>query len=501
MVTNVRIERGGWAAVTVVVAILALPLLVGGGTAPVGAAVIGCNQASSVLVLTGDTELDPACTYTGGIRIAMSDVSLDCKGALISGPPSGGSRGILIHAPTTEDDLTDITVRNCEVEGWLNSIRVTRDGFRDLPAGGEYEHGFSNVLIENNTFHDSRGVGVYVDGYVTGVTIRNNLITRTGSSGIYLETGSTGSAVLDNEIRDNGYRENGPVGQAFSFGGLDLWFWGVGREGISVDGSRLNTIRGNHLEGNSAGGIFLYKNCGEYPDRPRYFERRHGATGNVIEANTFVGGTNGVWVGSRMAENTLPMDCTDPAYIDEALRRVVLDYASDNVVRGNSFDGVTYGVRVEDDDVTVEGNSFHGGPDDHAVIIGTPLRTAVLGQPVDGTVVRQNTSSIADNPSPYRWIHGHTHTTDEDNVALGRTVALCQGQELPRSAFIFVIEAVPWDGVTPPEKPAGLSMPVLGPLPPCSGDANGSPSIPTTTAPSLAAAPAQAIRARPTFTG
>ena len=40
-------------------------------------------------------------------------------------------------------------------------------------------------------------------------------------------------------------------------------------------------------------------------------------TDNLIERNMFLGGRNGVWVGSRMGENTLPMECTDPAYVDE----------------------------------------------------------------------------------------------------------------------------------------------------------------------------------------
>ena len=55
----------------------------------------------------------------------------------------------------------------------------------------------------------------------------------------------------------------------------------------------------------------------------------------LIEGNTFLGGRNGVWVGSRMGENTLPMDCTDPAYVDEPARRVVLDRAADKYFRSN----------------------------------------------------------------------------------------------------------------------------------------------------------------------
>ena len=206
------------------------------------------------------------------------------------------------------------------------------------------------------------------------MTIRRNVITGTGSSGIYLETGSKQNRVEGNAIIDNGFRENGAGGTPFTFAGVNLWFWGVGREGISVDGSYENTITGNVLSGNSAGGIFLYKNCGEYPDSGRYFERRDPAADNLIERNVFMSGRNGVWVGSRMGENTLPMDCTDPAYVDQPALRVVLDRAPGNTVRDNEFRDVTYGVRVEDDDTTVEGNTFTGtAPDRHAVIVGTPV--------------------------------------------------------------------------------------------------------------------------------
>ena len=433
-----------------------------------GGATIGCDGADEVIVLTDDAELDPTCRYTGGFEIVSSGVTLDCRGARIEsdGPP-GGRWGILVHAPV-DVALSDVTVTNCTVEGFLNNVKITRDGFKGLAEGVEYEHGFADIRLEGNTFRGSTGVGVYVDGYVTGVTIEDNLITGTGSSGIYLETGSAHSQVLGNRIVANGYRENGPNGQAFEVDGVPIWFWGVGREGVAVDGARFNTIAGNHFEGNSVGGVLLYKNCGEYPDSPRYFERRYGAHGNTIEGNRFVGEINGVWVGSRMAENTLPMDCTDPAYIDEPLRRVVLDHASDNVVRANTFDDVTYGVRVEDDDVVVDANVFTGPEGNHPVIAGTPLRTEVLDRPVRGLVLTSNRSEVVDTPTPYRWVHGLDDTTDVGNAALGRVVPLCEGEDPPRSPFVFVIALTGWDpSGPPPPTPPGLALPVLEPLDAC----------------------------------
>ena len=166
-----------------------------------------------------------------------------------------------MHAPAGSD-LSRVTIRNCVVRGFLNSIRVTRDGFRALPAGHEYDHGVRGVVIEHTQVSGSRGVGLYVDGYVTDTTIRNSTVTGAGSSGIYLEAGSARNVVVGNAIRNNGFRENGPSGSLINFSGLQFRFWGIGREGISIDGSRRNLVSGNTFSGNSAGGIFLYTNCG-----------------------------------------------------------------------------------------------------------------------------------------------------------------------------------------------------------------------------------------------
>jgi parallel beta-helix repeat protein len=349
-----------------------------------------------------------------------------------------------------------------------------------------------------------------VDGWVTGVTIRRVRIHGAGSSGIYLETGSQGSQVVDNAITGNGFRENGPDGQTTSLGGTTVWYWGPGREGISVDGSAGNRIAGNTLSGNSAGGIFLYKNCGEYHlSRPdRWFDRRLHADGNVIEGNRISDGPNGVWVGSRMGENTLPMECSDPAYVDQPGRRIVLDFARGNVVRDNEFVDVTYGVRVEDDDTTVAGNRFRAGDGTHhAVVIGTPYRTAVLGRPVRGTVLTANEADIVGNPNPYRWVHGQADTTVAGNRALGRPVGICEGPALPRGPFVMVLAvAAPLPGGGKPPTP-DLALPAVGPLPACPGPGTDPPGATTTSVPGTGPGPAavapgaRPIGGAPTYTG
>ncbi|HEY8517299.1 MAG TPA: right-handed parallel beta-helix repeat-containing protein [Candidatus Binatia bacterium] len=433
---------------------------------------IGCDRADEAHALSASAHLDPSCTYTQGFTIVASDVELDCQGARIA--TTDGRYGIYIVAPT-DVALANVTVRNCRVEGFLNNLHVEREGFRELAPGVEYEHAFSNILIEDSTFANSRGVGVFIDGYVTGVTLRRSRIEGAGSAGIYLETGSKDNVVENNWIVNNGFRENGPDGQYFTLAGVSLFFWGTGREGLAIDGSRFNRIVGNHFEGNSAGGIFLYKNCGEFwQSRPqRWFDRRYGAHGNVIEGNTFVGGENGIWVGSRMSENTAPMECSDPAYYQEGVARIVLDHAKDNVLRGNVFRNVQYAIRVEDDRTTIEDNEITGDdPSQQALLLGTRFRTSALAQPVADSVVTGNRAFIAGNQNPYRWIHGHAGTTFAGNESHGRPVGFCEGVEPRRNAFIFVLAFVVAAPSDPPPSGGPPTFPPPEPLPPCPATCN-----------------------------
>jgi parallel beta-helix repeat protein len=481
---------------------------------PAGAAglpVVDCARADERIVLTASAQLDPSCVWTGGVDLAASNVTLDCAGATIQSAPGAGGRGITVVTPV-DVPQTDVTIRNCTVRGFLNSIRITRDGFRSLPAGSEYEATGARILVEDNDLGGSRGVGIFVDGYVSDVTIRNNHVEGAGSSGVYLEAGSRGNTVADNDIIGNGATENGAGGQTIELGGTKLWYWGTGREGLSIDGSRDNVVTGNRFEGNAAGGVFLYENCGEYAGGSSWFERRYGADDNRIEGNTFVGGRNGVWVGSRMGENVVAMECSDPPYVKDGLTEITLDHAARNHIVGNRFEDVVYGVRVEDDDTVVEDNSFTGtAPDRHAIVVGTPYRTEALDRPVRGTVLRGNTSTIAGNTDPYRWVSGEAATTVEANTALGRTVGLCEGRTLPRQPFVMVVAvaAANPDGSKPTTP--DLTVPTLGALAPCTrtdgGPTTSTPSASTSTSaasgPSAvtAARPAAAVRADPAYTG
>jgi parallel beta-helix repeat protein len=404
----------------------------------------GCDRAGERLVVETDTHLDPSCTYTKGVDIVASNVVLDCRGAVIErGDPDDRSRlGILIEA-RADVSLSHVAVRNCTVRGFNNNLRIRRTGAKDLPLGMEYEHPFSDIRIEDSRFYDSSASGLFVDAFVTGVILRNVEVAGSGAVGVYLEGGSKDNVVARSFVHGNGFGDVTPEGVPIEFGGVTFRYRSTGREGIAIDGSRNNRILDNRITGNSAGGIFLYKNCGEdFLTRPNgWWRRPYGADGNVIDGNVIADEEAGVWIASRAAENQFFFGCSDPAYLSGPLLAVHLDPARDNVVRANRFENVRYGIRVEDDGARIVRNRFLSADSSHqAILVGTKHRTAALGRPVDGTVIRGNGAMIEGNPRPYAWIHGHTRTVFHRNRSHGADAPLLPGAQPPINPFLFAIE-------------------------------------------------------------
>ena len=410
------------------------------GTVDPASTLAGCDDANKRIAVTVSTHLDPSCTYTKGLEILASDVTVDCRGAHIERAPEvGQNRGISIETPTTVA-LHDITVRNCDVSNFPNGLRISREGFKTLAFGAEYLSVYDDVLIENNNFHHSENSGVFIDGFVTDVTFSRNTILSSGAVGLYLEAGSKDNVIVGNRIDDNGYQDVIPGPAYINFGGTDVPYISTGREGIAVDGSRNNLIRDNLITANSSGGIFLYKNCGEDATKPGHWVRNYGATGNIIRHNVITNGPNGVWVGSRASENQHFFDCTDtplssnPATLFEAF----LDPASANTIEYNRIQGATNAIRVEDDRTMVRGNSIVGGT--CGVQIGTRYRTEVLNRPVTNTTITGNTTSGV--TTPYSWIFGKGTTKFQGNSGNGGAGKLVTGTQPTIGTWLFFVRFV-----------------------------------------------------------
>jgi parallel beta-helix repeat protein len=335
-------------------------------------------------------------------------------------------------------------VRNCIISGFLNNVRVSREGVKTLSLGSEYDAPFSDIVIENSRLYASRGSGVFVNAYVTGVTLRGLDIANSGSVGVYLEAGSKDNVVERDTIHNNGFGAVDPVnGVPYDLGGgVQVRVLQTGREGIAIDGSRNNRVADNVIYSNAAGGIFLYKNCGEYATQKpnQWWQRNYGADGNVLEGDTIVNEPEGTSVGSRMAEDQYFMDCSDPAYATGPLHRLHLDHAKNKVLRNNTLVRVDNAVRVEDDGTTVANNTIRNDdPVARGVLVGTKWRTQLLGRPVDNTSISANTVTIPDATAAYGWVHGQTNTTFGPNVANGAPAPFNAGTQPKINPWLFVV--------------------------------------------------------------
>ncbi|MGA5655588.1 right-handed parallel beta-helix repeat-containing protein [Rahnella contaminans] len=268
----------------------------------------------------GNTTLSPHCVYKEAVIITSSNTTLDCRGAVLEGD-NQRPFGILINSKGKP--LSAVTVRNCKVRNFTHSgIRITSDiAANKLSPNHEenYRRTPTRITLENVEVTGSGRVGIYFDDYVTHSTLSHSVVRDSYMSGIYLEHSSRNNKIVDNQIISNGHE---------SFGKGK-------REGLAVDSSAYNLIEGNRFESNGAGGVFLYKNCGEHFSTGKSVIRWQHSDYNVIRNNTFVNEPVGIWLASRQNRDLSGFDCGDKPR-DGSLK-FYRDYTDNNVVGQNHF--------------------------------------------------------------------------------------------------------------------------------------------------------------------
>ncbi|NIA87086.1 right-handed parallel beta-helix repeat-containing protein [Rahnella aceris] len=268
----------------------------------------------------GNTTLSPHCVYKEAVIITSSNTTLDCRGAVLEGD-NERPFGILINSKGKP--LSDVTVRNCKVRHFTRSgIRITSDiAANKLSPNHEenYRRTPTRITLENVEVSGSGRVGIYFDDYVTHSTLSHSIVRDSYMSGIYLEHSSRNNKIVGNQIINNGHER-----------------FGKGkREGLAVDSSAYNLIEGNRFESNGAGGVFLYKNCGEHFSTGKSVIRWQHSDYNVIRNNTFVNEPVGIWLASRQNRDLSGFDCGDKPR--EGSLKFYPDYADNNVVGQNQF--------------------------------------------------------------------------------------------------------------------------------------------------------------------
>ncbi len=290
------------------------------------------QQAASVEVGC-DLTLAPTDVITKRLVFSgtkTSGVTLDCKGATLDGSRGSinfGKPTVLIRSLKGKDGNwsppSNITVRNCVIKGALrlqglgtngqakavqvSSLTADHTAFAQAAAP-------SHISLSALTFIADGRVPLYIGPGVTGVRLeKSTLMGRSNGPALYLDAESAENTISDNRFAVESRREQ-----------------------IAIDGSAKNMISGNVFDDPAAGGIFLYRNCGEggtiRHQKPQY---------NTISGNTFkyqlaFMAKPAVWLNSR---NGAQRYCfRDPAHpFGSSLSS--LDFAQSNTVTGNRLIG------------------------------------------------------------------------------------------------------------------------------------------------------------------
>ncbi len=357
------------------------------------------------------------CRYEKvSIRISRSNVKFDCAGAVFNGlseltrHPYGQAykenmkpryHAFIVAADQEEGGrLSDITISNCQVLNYVNSVsvmlRLSADIRSELRQGRLDEQGLrdkapKNVRVVNSKLLNSHKHGVFIHPYVTYFELRNSIISGSGNSGLYLEAGSRFALIVNNEFTGNGYSSynNQDYVRTERVSNLSR------REAIAVDSSSFNTIAGNLFSQNADGGVYLYKNCWEHADNTMQVPRVEGANANKILNNRFFMEEVGVWVAERADRDLSGFKCGDPLFYRWWYKKYYRDFARNNYIAANDFDSVGVGIKIQDSGNTIVGNRFKNTLKGRDIEIGSWVRNK-LADSVKNTVLKDNQFSSKD---------------------------------------------------------------------------------------------------------
>ena len=197
------------------------------------------------MTITVSSHLDPSCTWTRG-EILASDVTLDCQGAHLAAPDR--RYGIHISAPTdtalVEHHRPQLPRRGLPQQHPHHPRRLPRPrrGRRVRPR-----------LLQH---HDR---GQHPPELARRRHLRRRLRRPASPSAASTSRAPAARASTWRPARrttssrtttivNNGFGENGPYGQLVRVRAAPtFWFWGTGREGLAIDGSRFNRVVNNRF--------------------------------------------------------------------------------------------------------------------------------------------------------------------------------------------------------------------------------------------------------------
>lgn len=261
------------------------------------------------------------------VRITKS-TTIDCKGDLYN-------KGKVTELQILADN---VTIKRCKINGSIRTIGLGRNG----EAAG--------VKASSTTpGHTARAQAAAPKRTVLyAVTI-----TGHGRTPLYLGPGTTRLTMYDSKV--NG-RSDSVALYLDAESGYNIIRNNIfaltssSREVIALDGSADNQLLSNTIKNAKAGGIYLYRNCGEGGTVRHQAPQNNFIAGNTINLSELNWNNYGIWLGSR---NGGRVYCNADNGFSFGSSKDNRDFANNNTLLNNSFTGSNY--TVKDDG---EGNSI-----------------------------------------------------------------------------------------------------------------------------------------------
>jgi len=274
---------------------------------------------------------EDTCELTGPVPEAIQideSLTLDCKDFLVSGTGGAGTIGILI--PNDPVEVTDVTIKNCEVTGFER---------------GFVSRGSSATFIKNTSHHNSgRGFAFFANGQ----TIIDNVSNNNGENGFsFFRSGG-------NFLEGNKSHHNIGRGYNFSFGDgdndlIDNKSYSNGGHGFRIFRNNENTLTDNESEGNGEDGFSLRSSSdNDIIDNEIMNNVGHGinltfSNFNLIMENEIEeNGEIGILLGN--SDNNMVLDNE----IEDCGRFGILNLGSFNTIEDNDIENCPEGQGDED---------------------------------------------------------------------------------------------------------------------------------------------------------
>lgn len=388
----------------------------------------GCPdwQADTTVEITESTMLPEGCKYD---RVSIlienqSDLVFDCNGAILNGLNKEFRQeidttykegqepvnvGILIQS-NENIQSKNVTIKNCNVTNYVRGIRIimaissaSRSDLKNNVNVEALENNLreispKNIRIENSNINFSHKDGVFISRFITDFVMDNSTVNSTGAVGVYIDSGSANNTISNSTLSKNGYSDYDITKREIKKKNVEY-----SREALAIDSSFGNVIDNNVFSQNSRGSVFIYKNCNEHYQDPNQIPRYQSADNNVISNNNFTSEEFGVWIASRQSADLKDLECAPPLIATGSIRygpvtedtEYYEDFAKNNQVLNNEFNNVIKGIRVEDDNSVIRGNTFTGSVNTN-INVGTKYRTEVLDNPVSNTTIDANEFNTVD---------------------------------------------------------------------------------------------------------